>query len=247
MPLTVVFNSAISPLASTSIVSLRSPFATACTSQLGRLHRDGRSAIADLCDFCDAPDLTGQIGRKLVDDCRQVAPCSLDALHDCLPAQSAFCADFQGYTLDLDRKVLQSVHHRVDDVFELRHGLALDGHDDLLRQVSCSNRLCTHQYMPSGRSLAVQDDDDQPCRRVRYPGPAHGAMPAPSLPSLIQPAMGSCSIRLRLLRHPGTKVWIAVCASWRRGRSRTIRQRSRTWGWLNQWRRMGVIWRRSPS
>ena len=114
MPLTVVLSSAISPLASTSIVSLKSPLATACPYH--QLNVDDSTCATYLGDLGNTPHLIGEICRKLVHDCRELSPSALDSFHNGLTSQSPLSTNFEGDPLNLDRKSLQSVHHGIYDV-----------------------------------------------------------------------------------------------------------------------------------
>lgn len=154
MPLTVVFNSAISPDASTSIVSERSPRATAyivsyystASSHDAMTSRSSMLAVYGvgptyLGDLGDTSHLRSQVCRQGIDDRREIPPCAFDTLYDCLTTKSSFRTDLQRHAFHFYRKCCQAVHHRIDDIFELGHGLTFDGDDNLLCKVTSGDGL----------------------------------------------------------------------------------------------------------
>jgi hypothetical protein len=98
--------------------------------------------------------LVREVCSETIDDVCELTPGTLDAFDDGLTTELALGTDFERHTLDLGRKVGETVHHRVDNILEFGHGLSPDWHNDLLSEVATGDGLmpCQREYDSGGGS-----------------------------------------------------------------------------------------------
>jgi hypothetical protein len=92
-------------------------------------------------DLCDAPYLTGEVGRELVDDAGELSPCAFNARDESLSTKPAFGSNFVRDARDLPRELAQAINHDVDHLLQANHDAALHRNHNLLRQIARSHRF----------------------------------------------------------------------------------------------------------